>query len=81
MNYITGQRVQSTNGKRRGTVARDAEAHNIVQVLWDGVAAPRWELPESVMLQANQPGQGARDAWIRGETRLKARCTHDATPS
>lgn len=73
MSYITGQRVQSSNGKRRGTVAQDAESHSIVQVLWDGDDAPRWELPESVMLQEKQPGQGARDAWMRGETRLKAR--------
>lgn len=73
MSYIIGQRVQSLNGKRRGTVARDADDHAIVQVLWDGDDAPRWELPESVILQASQPGQGLRDAWIRGETRLKAR--------
>ena len=73
MSYITGQRILSANGKRRGTIAQDADAHNIVQVLWDGDDAPRWELPESVMLQASQPGQGARDAWIRGEARLKVR--------
>lgn len=73
MSYTIGQRVLSTNGKRLGTIAQDAESHNIVQVLWDGDDAPRWELPESVMPQASQPGQGARDAWIRGETRLKAR--------
>jgi hypothetical protein len=73
MSYITGQRVQSHDGKRHGTVARDATAHSIVYVLWDDEYIPRWELPESVMLQASQPGQSARDAWTNGETKLKAR--------
>lgn len=73
MNYITGQRVTSHDSKRRGTIAHDADAHNIVHTLWDGDDAPRWELPENVVLQAIQPGQSARDAWIRGDDRLKAR--------
>lgn len=70
MSYITGQRILSANGKRRGTVARNADDHSIVLTLWDGDDAPRWELPESVMLQEKQPGQGARDAWLRGDDRL-----------
>lgn len=71
MSYTKGQRVQSQDGKRRGTCAQDADAHRSALVLWDGDESPRWELPECVTLQEKQPGTGVRDAWIRGETRLQ----------
>lgn len=71
MSYIAGQRVQSHDGKRRGTVARDAAAHSIVLVLWDGDTTPVQCLPESVMPLAIQPGTSARDAWMSGDARLQ----------
>lgn len=71
MSYTTGQRVQSWDGKRRGTVTRDASAYSSVWVLWDGAESERQELPECVMLQAQQPTQSARDAWLSQDVRLK----------
>lgn len=71
MSYITGSRILSHDGKRRGTIAADAAPHMSVRVLWDGDDTPRWELPECVMLQEQQPGIGLRDAWIRGDARLQ----------
>lgn len=75
MSYIIGQRVLSHDGKRRGTIAADAADHASVRVLWDGEDAPRWELPECVMLQEQQPGPGLRDAWLRGDDRLQKAST------
>lgn len=61
MIYTTGQRVQSHDGKRQGTVTQDAANYASIRILWDRATEPRWELPECI--KPVQAAPSVRDAW------------------
>lgn len=71
MSYTKGQRVRHVHGRLTGSVLRDTPDHAVVWVKWDGEDIPRSYFPECIVPEGMKQAS-VRDAWLRGETRLKA---------